>query len=730
MPRKKKTIQEQLDLSVPQGAEAEIREQPVTDALRVNFMPYAISVIESRAIPDMRDGLKPSHRKVLVTMDNMHLQAGHTRSKCANIAGQVLRLNPHSDSAAYETLVRLTEGNETLLTPLIDGKGNFGKHYSSGMSYSASRYTEARLMPVAAEFFGGIRKNTVEFVDNYDSTMKEPVVLPVSFPNILANPNMGIAVGLAANICSFNLKELCEATIERIRHPKSDLFDIMPGPDFTTGGYLLKDQKTIEEIYKTGRGLITLRGRYQYDKKNRIVEITEIPYSTTIEEIMDAVIAKVKEGKIKEISDIRDESDINGMKIAVDLKRGVDPDDLMKKLYKLTPLQTTFGCNFNVLWNSRAEVLGVYDILDRWTEWRRDCIRRECEFDLNKAKHDLHLLRGLEKIMLDINKTIRIIRNTENDADVIPNLMKAFKIDQEQAEYVAEIKLRNLNKDYILKRLADIEDIEERIAKLEKTISSNAELNKIMISQLKDIAKKYGQPRKTEIIDVPVENFEENVENTVENYPVKLFVTSEGYIKKIPAASIKEDTEIKLKDGDSIINTFDAENTGELLLFTDKQTVYKVNIYEIPDNKPADYGNFLVNLVSKEDSEFITYVCPLTKEKYMLFAFENGKLAKVPMESYETKQNRKKLLNAYSDLSMLLGIVSAGEDDEFCFASEGGRIVKFAVKTIPAKTTKNTQGVQVINILKSDPTIKEFGPAANYPEKIKIVSKIPATGRH
>ena len=704
-------------------------EKKLSEILRTNFMPYAISVIESRAIPDLRDGLKPSHRKVLVTMNDMHLNPAHFRSKCANIAGQVLKLNPHSDASAYATLVRLTAAHEALLAPLIDGKGNFGKHYSSNMAYSAARYTEARLLPISLEFFRSIRKNTVEFVDNYDSTMKEPTVLPVTFPNILANPNQGIAVGMASNICSFNFRELCLATAERIRHPRSDLLDIMPGPDFTTGALLLNDREAIHDIYKTGLGSFVLRSKYTYNKKDRIIEITEIPYSTTIEQIMASIIDLVKKGKIKEINDIRDEGDLSGMTLAIDVKRGTDPDALMEKLFALTPLQTTFAANFNVLVNNRAEVLGVYSILDNWIDWRRECIRREYAFDLEANRHTLHIYEGLEKILLDIDKVIRIIRKTEEDSQVIPALMKTFKLDKEQAEYVAEIKLRNLNKDYIMSRINKIAELKDIVADLEKITSSKEELNKIMIRQLKELAKTYGIPRKTEMADFAVQTTAD-VKKAEENFHVTVATTKNGYVKKIRTDAVKDSSEISCGDGDEIVETFTTMNTGELLVFTDKQNAYKVQLADIPLSKPAEAGEYIVNLIEKEADENILYSCVLDADKYMLFAFKNGKAARVPMSAYETKQNRKKLLKAYGDVAPVMRIYSVTEEDDFCYVSKKGRKVRFKAGLLPAKTTKNTQGVQVINILKTDPEIESFGTVKEMAaSRVKPAAKIPATGR-
>ena len=673
-----------------------ITDKRVSSILTENFMPYSMSVIVSRAIPEI-DGLKPSHRKVLYTMYLMGLLTGN-RSKSANIAGQVLKLNPHSDSAAYETMVRLTDDNETLLAPLVDSKGNLGKHYSRDMAFSASRYTEAKLAKIAEEFFKGINKDAVDFVDNYDATMKEPKLLPVTFPNILANPNQGIAVGMASNICSFNLKELCEATILHIKKPKADIMEVMPGPDFTTGSYLLYEEDVMRQIYNTGKGSIKLRAKYKVDKKNNIIEILEIPYTTTVEAVIEGIVDLIKKGKIKEINDVRDEIDKDGFKIAIDYKRNCDPDVLMKKLFKLTKLQDSFGCNFNVLIDGRPKTIGVYQILDEWIKWRQTCVIRECTFNLKKKEHDLHMLKGLEKILLNINKAIKIIRETENDVDVVPNLMTAFKIDQEQANYIADIKLRNLNKEYILNRTKDIAKLDEEIAQLKKVIGDEKEINKIIIKELTDVAKKYGKPRKTEII--PFEEESVNVEEIVDDFALTLYRTKEGYLKKIPQSSLKNNPEIKLKDGDSIVQEYKTSNKTEIIFFTNKNNVYKVMAYNIRDCKPADFGEYINNMLEMDRDEEVLYMCPINAGKNVLIGFENGKVAKFPLSSYETKNNRKKLINAFYSGSKVLDIFIISDDESFGITNSKDKLLIFNTKDIPLKTSKITQGVQVIRLPK------------------------------
>lgn len=725
---KTEIIEEPKDYSL---VKEKIRDENLDNVLKENFMPYSMSVITSRALVAI-DGLKPSHRKVLYTMYKMGLLTGD-RSKSATIAGRVLHYNPHSDASAYETMVRLSADNESLLTPLIDSKGNFGKHYSRDMAYSASRYTEAKLAPIANEYFNSINKNTVKFVPNYDATTTEPTLLPVTFPSILANESEGIAVGMASKIASFNLSELCDAAILRIKNKKADLLKVMKGPDFPTGGYILYEDEIMRGIYENGTGLIKMRGKYRYNKKNKIIEIYEIPYSTTIEEIIDAVIAGIKNGKIKEINDIRDESDLKGLKIAIDIKRGVDPDDLMKKLCKLTPFQTTFGCNFNVLIDGRPQVLGVYQILDKWTDWRRECVKNELNFDLIKVKHDLHVLKGLEKIILDINKAIRIIKNTENDEMVVPNLMKGFKIDEEQATYVAEMKLRNLNKDYLLNKTKNIESLENEINQLENTISNISEIDKIIIKQLTNIKRKYGIARKTEIIPFNQKEESDLKEYIIQDYNAKLFITKDGYIKKVPLTAMRADVENKIKENDLIKYEYDITNKTELLFFTNKQIVYKRYAYDLKDSKASEFGEYANNLFKFDEDEYLIFATPINAAKYLLIGFKNGKVAKIPLSAYETKFNRKKMEKAFSDASPVLNMFIANDKDVFGMNSKNGRIMLFKASQISLKASRTTLGIQTLNILKTDNEIDRFDKAENFhlPEKkyIKAMApKIPFSG--
>ena len=687
-----------------------------------------MSVIVSRAIPEI-DGLKPSHRKILYTMYEMGLLNG-ARTKSANVAARTMLLNPHGDASAYEAAVRLTQHNDTLLTPLIDGKGNFGKHYSRDMAYAASRYTEMKLMPVAAEFFKSIKKNTVDFVDNYDSTRKEPVLLPVTFPNILANPTEGIAVGMASSIPSFNLIELCDATIMRIQHPKKDIAEVMPGPDFTTGGMLLLDTEAMAEIYRTGKGSVTLRAKYTVDTKARIIEVNEIPYSTTAEAIIDGVIALIKQGKVTEISDVRNEIGLHGFRLAIDYKRGVDPDALMKKLYRLSKLQDTYSCNMTVLIDGHPRLLGVNEILDQWIKWRRTCVVRELYYDYRKKAKELHLLEGLAKVLLDIDKAIRIIRRTEKDEDVVPNLMKGFAITQEQAEFVAEIKLRNLNKDYILNKTKNIEQLKEDLALIDKQLRSEKEIDKLIIHTLKEIQKKYGIPRKTEVVteyeSVAVPAAEEKPD-----YPVKVYVTRENYVKKVALTSIKNDPEIKFKEGDEVLAVYDSFNSKELLVFTDQQAVYKVQLSDLKDSKPSDIADYANNICDIEPNETIIKMCTSDAGENVLIGFENGKVAKFPLNVYETKQNRKKLVNAIGSAAKALRICIIKEDEDFAMQSSSGKLLVFESSKIPLKTTKSTQGVQVIRLKKGE-TAVSFGRVKEYRLKKKEdyrSANIPAAGK-
>ena len=705
-----------------------IQNVSAPEVLKNNFMPYAMSVIVSRAIPEI-DGLKPSHRKILYTMYEMGLLTGN-RTKSANVAARTMLLNPHGDASAYEAAVRLTQHNDTLLTPLIDGKGNFGKHYSRDMAYAASRYTEMKLMPVAAEFFKSIKKNTVDFVDNYDSTRKEPTLLPVTFPNILANPTEGIAVGMASSIPSFNLIELCDATIMRIQHPKKDIAEVMPGPDFTTGGMLLLDTEAMAEIYRTGKGSVTLRAKYTVDTKARIIEVNEIPYSTTAEAIIDGIIALIKQGKVTEISDVRNEIGLHGFRLAIDYKRGVDPDALMKKLYRLSKLQDTYSCNMTVLIDGHPKLLGVNEILDQWIKWRRTCVVRELYFDYQKKAKELHLLEGLAKVLLDIDKAIRIIRRTEKDEDVVPNLMKGFAITQEQAEFVAEIKLRNLNKDYILNKTKNIEQLKEDLALIDKQLRSEKEIDKLIIHTLKEIQKKYGIPRKTEVVteyeSVAVPAAEEKPD-----YPVKVYVTRENYVKKVALTSIKNDPEIKFKEGDEVLAVYDSFNSKELLVFTDQQAVYKVQLSDLKDSKPSDIADYANNLCDIEPNETIIKMCTSDAGENVLIGFENGKVAKFPLNVYETKQNRKKLVNAIGSAAKALRICIIKEDEDFAMQSSSGKLLVFESSKIPLKTTKSTQGVQVIRLKKGE-TAVSFGRVKEYRLKKKEdyrSANIPAAGK-
>lgn len=675
-----------------------VQPQHITDILETNFMPYAMSVIMSRAIPEI-DGFKPSHRKLLYTMYLMGLQNG-ARIKSANIVGRTMQLNPHGDGAIYETMVRLTRGNEALLHPFIDSKGNFGKAYSKNMAYAASRYTEAKLDKICNELFRDIDKDTVDFVPNYDNSMKEPTLFPVTFPSVLVNNNLGIAVGMASNICSFNLNEICETTIALIRNPDHDVSETLLAPDFSGGGILLYDKEKIDEIYKTGRGSIRVRARYSYDKKNNCIDITEIPPSTTVEAIIDKIIELSKGGKLKEISDVRDETDKSGLKITIDLKRGVDADALMLKLFKKTPLEDPTSCNFNVLIAGVPKVMGVAEILDEWLGFRTECIKRRTAYNLGKAKDKLHLLLGLQKILLDIDKAIKIVRETEEEAEVVPNLMIGFGIDEIQAEYVAEIKLRHLNREYILKRLEDIEELKKTIADMEDILSSKSRIKNIIISELKDVMKKYGTGRKTEINFDFAEDADEN-EDSVPDYPVVLFYTHDGYFKKITPQSLRMSGAHKLKENDYITTELESTNAAELLFFSDRCQTYKSRASEFEDSKTSLLGDYIPTKLEFDQGENSVYMAVTTDYKgYMLFFFENGKVAKVDMASYATKTNRKKLINAYSDKSPLVAAFYITDDSEFVVKSTSGRLLLFNSGAISSKTTKNTQGVAVMNLKK------------------------------
>ncbi len=696
---KKKTEDKDILKNTHIANAGEMIEQRITDTLEINYMPYAMSVILSRAIPEI-DGFKPSHRKLLYTMYKMGLLSGG-RTKSANIVGQTMRLNPHGDAAIYETMVRLSRGNEALLTPFVDSKGNFGKAYSRDMHYAAARYTEAKLENICAELFGEIDKDTVDMVDNYDSTMKEPSLLPVTFPSILANVNLGIAVGMASSICSFNLKELCETTIELIKDREHNCIDTMPAPDFVGGGTILCNRDEMEEIYRTGRGGIKVRAKYTYDKEFNCIDITEIPPTTTAEAIIDKVIERVKAGSIKEITDIRDETDKNGLKITIDLKRGTDADKLMQKLYRLTPLEDSFSCNFNILVDGYPRVMGVKDILIEWIRFRGRCVFRRVSFELNKAQNRLHLLKGLEKILLDIDKAIAIIRNTEEESEVIPNLMIGFGIDETQAEYVAEIKLRHLNKEYILKKLKDIENLEETIKDMNDILSSKARVRKIIIAELNDIIKKYGSDRKSSILYTS-EIEEAETEEEIPDYAVNLFFTKEGYFKKITPLSLRMGGEHKLKETDEIIQSFETTNNNDLLFFTDKNQVYKARVSDFADSKASVLGDYIPSKLEMEEGEQTLYMV-LTKqyEGFMLFFFENGKCAKVSLLSYATKTNRKKLIKAYSDKSPLVGMLYMKQEGQVVLETTGGRCLIVDSSAITTKAMKDTQGVACLTVKKN-----------------------------
>ena len=674
-------------------------EQAITETLESNYMPYAMSVIVSRAIPEI-DGFKPSHRKLLYTMYKMGLLTG-SRTKSANIVGQTMRLNPHGDAAIYETMVRLAKGNETLLHPFVDSKGNFGKVYSRDMAYAASRYTEAKLDAICNELFRDIDSDTVDMVDNYDATMKEPALLPTTYPNVLVSANQGIAVGMASNICSFNLKEVCDTAIALMNNPDHDILETLPGPDFSTGAQLLFDEATTREIYSTGRGSFKLRAKWHYVKEGNLIEITEIPYSTATEVIMDKVSELIKVGKIKEISDMRDETDLGGLKLTIDLKRGADPEKLMQKLYRLTPLQDSFACNFNILIAGMPRVMGVGEILEEWTAWRTDCIKRRIFFQIQKKEDRLHLLKGLERILLDIDKAIRIIRETELENEVVPNLMIGFGIDEIQANFVAEIKLRNINKEYILKQTRAITDLEKEIADLRSTLNSSRKLKNVIISELKKVSEKYGKPRKTEIIyETEMIEPEEEAEE-VPDYPVTVFLSREGYLKKITAQSLRLSGEQKFKEGDKLAKTWETTNRAELLVFTDKFQCYKTRLSDFDDGKASQLGDYLPQKLGFEPGETVLHVVfPGDYKGFVLFFFENGKAAKVPLSAYETKTNRKKLTGAYSDKSPLKACIALDSDEQVAVYATDGRVALFSTALLLPKTTRNTQGVAVMSLKK------------------------------
>lgn len=676
----------------------EVVEQNIDSTIRENYMPYAMSVILSRAIPEI-DGFKPSHRKLLYTMYKIGLLNG-ARTKSANIVGATMKLNPHGDSAIYDTMVRLSRGYEALLHPYVDSKGNFGKFYSRDMAWAASRYTEAKLDKICNELFRDIDKDTVDFVDNYDNTMKEPSLLPVAFPSVLVNTNTGIAVGMASNICSFNLKEICETTAALIRDPNHDVMQTLPAPDFIGGCQIIYDENALRQVYETGKGGIKLRARYQYDKSANCIDVLSIPSTTTCEVIIEKIIDLVKAGKIKDIADVRDETGIDGLKITIDLKRGVDPDRLMAKLYRFTTLEDSFSCNFNVLIGGVPMVLGVKALLEEWIAFRIECVRRRTYFDRNKKAEKLHLLKGLEAILLDIDKAVKIVRETDEESEVVPNLMIGFGIDEVQAEYVAEIKLRHLNREYILKRTAEIEALEKEIAELDEILKSKTRIKTIIVKELKEIAEKYGQPRKSIIIYEDIVSYTEEKDD-VPDYPVNLFFTKEGYFKKITPQSLRMSSNHKLKDGDEIVQNCEFSNNGELLFFTDKCQVYKAKAADFTDTKASALGEYVPAKLGMDEGENAVYMVATKDYKgILLFAFENGKLAKVPLEAYQTKTNRKKLTGAYSDKSPLAGMVFFTEDKEFLLKASSGRMLLIHSGAINLKTTRSTQGVAVMKLKK------------------------------
>ena len=680
------------------GLRADVVEQRITDTLETNYMPYAMSVIVSRAIPEI-DGFKPSHRKLLYTMYKMGLLNG-ARTKSANIVGQTMRLNPHGDAAIYDTMVRLSKGYGALLHPFVDSKGNFGKVYSRDMAWAASRYTEAKLSAICAELFRDIDSDTVDFIDNYDNTMKEPALLPTTFPNILVSANQGIAVGMASQLCGFNLGEVCDTTIAYLKNPDCDLTETLLAPDFPTGGEVICDVDALREIYSTGRGGVKVRARWRYDKKENLIEVYEIPYTTTTEAIMDKVAELIKAGKVREITDMRDETDLNGLKLTIDLKRGTDPDKLMQKLMKSTTLQDTMSCNFNVLIAGMPRVMGVRELLDEWCAWRTECVRRRVYFVMSKKKDKLHLLKGLKRILLDIDKAIRIIRETEAEADVVPNLMIGFGIDQVQAEYVAEIKLRNINKEYILKRVEETSALQDEIEDLEDILARPARVKKIIVAELEDVRKKYAEPRRTGIVyGHEVEEYTE--ETTVDDYAVSVFLSREGYFKKITPASLRMNAEQKYKEGDALAQSFETSNAAEVMFFTDKCQVYKTRLSDFDDTKASALGDYLPAKLGMDEGESVVYmVLPGDYRGWMLFFFENGKAAKVELSAYRTTSNRRKLTGAYSDKSPLRTALCLREDCELAVYSTEPRVLVFSTALLGSKTTRATQGVAVLTLKK------------------------------
>ena len=733
MPRKKtsKEIKPRrtLDDSVEILSAGEIVESTITDTLETNYMPYAMSVIVSRALPEI-DGFKPSHRKLLYTMYNMGLLKG-AKTKSANIVGQTMKLNPHGDAAIYETMVRLSRGNESLLVPFVESKGNFGKAYSRDMAYAASRYTEAKLEPICEELFRDIDRDTVDFADNYDATCKEPVLLPVTFPNILTNNTLGIAVGMASSICSFNLAEVCNTTIALLKDENADIKDTLIAPDFAGGGIILYDESDIDGVYNTGRGSIKVRSKWNYVKEDNVIEITEIPPTTTVEAIIDKVADLVKQGKIKEINDVRDETDLNGLKLTFDLKRGQDPEKFMRKLFRSTPLEDNFSANFNILIGGSPRVMGIREILTEWTAYRMSCVKRRLYFDLKGKKDRLHLVKGLEAILLDIDKAVNIVRNTEEEKDVVPNLMIGFGIDEIQAEYVAEIRLRQLNRNYIIKRIDEKEQLEKDIAELEDILKSNTKIKKVIIKELREVAKKYGQPRKSEILYGITAKEDKEEEPRIPAYPVNVFVTKEGYFKKITPQSLRMSGEHKLKQDDEIAMHIETQNNANLIVFTDKMQAYKSKLREFADTKRSAMGEYLPAKLNFDEGENMLKAIVFTEYTgHILFCFDNGKAAKIPLAAYETKQNRKKLINAYSDKAGIVDILYLPDNRDIAFVSSVNRALVVNTAQIPEKSTKSSIGVQV-QVLKKNQTVKSVSLAdsLNLENPAKYRTKnIPARG--
>ncbi len=720
MPKKKKTIEAPKEYF--------IEEQKITDTLEWNYMPYAMSVIVSRAIPEI-DGFKPSHRKLLYTMFKMNLLKGD-RTKSSNVVGQTMKLNPHGDGAIYETLVRLTEGNGALLLPFVDSKGNFGKQYSRDMAYAAPRYTEVKLSSVCQEIFADIDKNTVTFVDNYDGSMKEPLLLPTTFPNILVNPNLGIAVGMASSICSFNLKEVCKTTIQLLKNENADILSTLKAPDFPTGGELIYNENELKRIYETGRGNVKVRAKYRYDEKNNCIEIYEIPYTTNIEAIMDKIFALVKSGKIRDITDVRDETDLNGLKIAIDIKRNTKAHLLMHRLYQMTPLSDTFNCNFNILIDSKPMTLGVRSILKYWIEFRINSIKRQLEFDISKKSEKYHLLEGLSKILMDIDKAVSIIRHTEKEEMVVPNLMQGFSIDEKQSEYIAEMKLRNINKEYILKRVEELDNLKKEIEQLKETLNSEQKIKEIIIAQLKQVSKKYGKDRKTDIIaEEEIEDIPEQA--LIEDYGIRLFLTEQNYFKKISLVSLRSAGEQKLKEDDKIIFEIETTNKADILLFSDKQNLYKLKANDVTDTKASSFGEYLFNLLGMEQDEKIIYMATTYDYAgFMVFVFDNGKVAKVQLSSYATKTNRKKIINAYSKKANIIFMKKLEQDTDFLLLRDTDKALLFHTSLLPLTASKNATGVQVYKLKKNSLVTAVFEKEMFDSDDVEFyrTEQIPATG--